>query len=259
MKNLLVVGAAGKIGSEVVRNLSQTENFIVCIDIDKLGLQKLHHNSNSNLIKEIELDITDPSQVKNLADSFKNEGISFDGVVIATGIDHKVTSQGPGDSFKKFEDFPDSLWQSDIAVALTGSYLLLKHFSMLFSDQCSIVLIASDLSIIAPNHSLYNIGLKKNVNFKPVSYSVTKAGLVGLVRYLAIYFAPRQIRVNSVSPGAIFDGQSSDFLEAITEMIPLRRLGTFKETSDLVDFLLSNKSYYITGQNIVIDGGRTVW
>ena len=121
--------------------------------------------------------------------------------------------------------------------------------------------IASDLSIISPDNRLYNEENidKNNANVKPIVYSVVKTGLIGLTRYLATYWAENNIRCNAISPGGVFNNQDQNFIKKIKKLIPLGRLANKDEYKSSVQFLCSEASSYMTGQNIVIDGGRSVW
>jgi len=121
----------------------------------------------------------------------------------------------------------------------------------------NIVNIASDLSVIAPNQNIYKY---KNNNFtKPVTYSVIKHGIVGLTKYLSTYWANKNIKVNSLSPGSVLNNQPKEFLSRIKKLIPMNRLAKKNEYIGAIKFLCTEDSNYMTGQNLVIDGGRSVW
>ena len=120
--------------------------------------------------------------------------------------------------------------------------------------------IASDLSVIAPNQNLYK---KKNVSehlqpVKPVTYSVIKTGLIGLTRYLASYWANKGVRANALSPGGVYIDQPDDFVIRIEKLIPMGRMATKNDYIGAIQFLCSDASLYMNGQNIVIDGGRSI-
>ena len=121
--------------------------------------------------------------------------------------------------------------------------------------------IASDLALIGPDQRIYRQpGLPEPLQpVKPVTYSVVKSGLVGLTRYLATYWADAGVRVNAVSPGGIYNGQPEAFVQKLTNLIPMGRMARLDEYQGTVLFLVSDASSYMTGHNLVVDGGRTAW
>jgi NAD(P)-dependent dehydrogenase (short-subunit alcohol dehydrogenase family) len=121
--------------------------------------------------------------------------------------------------------------------------------------------IASDLSIFAPDQRLYKKdGLQPEQQpVKPVTYSVIKHGLIGLTKYLATYWADRGVRCNALSPGGVFNEQGEEFVKKLTNLIPMNRMASKDEYRGAVQFLCSDASAYMNGQNITMDGGRSVW
>jgi NAD(P)-dependent dehydrogenase (short-subunit alcohol dehydrogenase family) len=121
--------------------------------------------------------------------------------------------------------------------------------------------IASDLAVIAPDQRIYRQpGLPEHLQpAKPVTYSVVKSGLVGLTRYLATYWADSGVRANAISPGGIYTGQPEAFVQKLTSLIPMGRMANADEYQGAVLFLVSDASAYMTGQNLICDGGRTAW
>ena len=154
-------------------------------------------------------------------------------------------------------------WNGDIAVGLTGAYLCARVFGgeMARAGRGAILNIASDMAVIAPDQRLYREPGRADDQqpVKPVTYSVVKAGLLGLTRYLSTYWADQGVRCNALSPGGIYDGQPDDFVQRLANLIPMGRMADADEYNGAVVFLLSDASRYMTGQNLVIDGGRTAW
>jgi NAD(P)-dependent dehydrogenase (short-subunit alcohol dehydrogenase family) len=124
-----------------------------------------------------------------------------------------------------------------------------------------IVNIASDLSVFSPDQRLYRKqGLSDEIQpVKPITYSVIKAGIIGMTRYLATYWANQGVRCNALSPGGVFNGQGDEFVERLSSLIPLGRMASKDEYRAAVQFLCSDASSYMNGQNMVIDGGRSAW
>ncbi len=171
-------------------------------------------------------------------------------------------------NFSRFENFPLHQWHADIAVGLTGALLCSQAFGSHMADnfqktgQRGVILnIASDLAVIAPDQRIYRQeGVAEHLQpVKPVTYSVVKSGLVGMARYLATYWADSGVRVNSISPGGVYNGQPDAFVEKLTNLIPMGRMAKVDEYQGAVLFLISDASSYMTGHNLVVDGGRTAW
>ena len=121
--------------------------------------------------------------------------------------------------------------------------------------------IASDLSVFSPDQRIYRKeGLLDNMQpVKPVTYSVIKAGLVGLTRYLSTYWAEQGVRCNALSPGGVINGQGEEFVQRLSSLIPLGRMAVKEEYRAALQFLCSDASSYMNGQNVVMDGGRSIW
>jgi len=178
--------------------------------------------------------------------------------------DPKVEAGGQtGAHWSRVEGFPLDLWEQDLATGLTGAFVCSQIIgSELARRGKGVILnIASDLSIIAPDQRIYaREGVEADRQpVKPVTYSVVKAGLIGLTRYLATYWAQQNVRVNALSPGGVFDHQPEAFVTKLTNLIPMGRMATRGEYQGAVIFLCSDASAYMTGQNVVMDGGRSVW
>ena len=165
--------------------------------------------------------------------------------------------------WSRLEQFPLDIWNQDIAVGLTGAFLCSQIIGgeMARRGKGVILNIASDLAVIAPDQRIYRQpGLPdEGQPVKPVSYSVVKHGLIGLTRYLATYWANQGVRVNALSPGGVYNDQDDVFVQRLTNLIPLGRMAHKDEYKAAVVFLVSDASSYMTGANLIIDGGRTVW
>lgn len=167
-------------------------------------------------------------------------------------------------NFSRLENFPLDIWYQDLNVGLTGSLLCSKYYGYQISKNSnggSIVNISSDLGLISPDQRLYykkGIDIEKQ-NVKPVSYSVVKSGIIGLTRYLATYWADKNVRCNAICPGGVENQQSKDFLEEIRLRIPLGRMADNFEYQGTLIWMLSDASSYLNGAIIPVDGGRTSW
>jgi NAD(P)-dependent dehydrogenase (short-subunit alcohol dehydrogenase family) len=166
-------------------------------------------------------------------------------------------------AWSRLENFSLEMWLNDISVGLTGAFLCSREVGAHMAARGGGVIlnIASDLGVIAPDQRIYRKdGLADNQQpVKPVTYSVIKHGLIGLTKYLATYWAEAKIRVNALSPGGIFTSQPPEFVAKLTGLIPLGRMAELEEYRAAVLFLVSDASSYMTGANLIVDGGRTTW
>jgi NAD(P)-dependent dehydrogenase (short-subunit alcohol dehydrogenase family) len=207
-------------------------------------------------------DITSAPQVEALLATVLAEFGTVDILINNAANDPKVDAHsGPG--WSRLENFPLAVWDADLAVGLTGAFLCSQVIGaeMARRRRGVIVNVASDLSIIAPDQRLYmQDGLPPEQQpVKPVTYSVVKTALVGLTRYLATYWADSGVRVNSISPGGVYNGQPEEFVSRIARLIPLSRMARADEYQGAILFLCSDASSYMTGANLVVDGGRSCW
>jgi NAD(P)-dependent dehydrogenase (short-subunit alcohol dehydrogenase family) len=166
-------------------------------------------------------------------------------------------------TWTRLENFSLTQWEQDLAVGLTGAFLCAQAFGSEMARRGSgtIVNVSSDLGVIAPDQRLYRQpGVPDDRQpVKPVTYSVVKTGLIGLTRYLATYWCDRGVRVNAISPGGVYNGQPDEFVQRLTSLIPLGRMADVDEYQGAILFLCSDASSYMTGANLIVDGGRSVW
>jgi NAD(P)-dependent dehydrogenase (short-subunit alcohol dehydrogenase family) len=207
-------------------------------------------------------DITDVDQVSALLSTILERYGRVD-ILINNAANNPKVEDSSGDSWMRVENFPLNVWEADIAVGLTGAFLCSQIIGseMARRKKGVILNIASDLAVIAPDQRLYRqegvADLQQPV--KPVTYSVVKTALVGLTRYLATYWADSGVRVNAISPGGVFNGQSDAFVTRLSALIPMARMASVDEYKGAILFLCSDASSYMTGANLVIDGGRSSW
>ena len=165
--------------------------------------------------------------------------------------------------WSRLESYSLEDWHADVDVGLTAAFLCSRVFGAEMARRGGGVIlnIASDLALIAPDQRLYRQegAADDEQPVKPVSYAVVKSGLIGLTRYLATYWADHGVRANALSPGGVREVQDDAFVERLSKLIPLGRMATPDEYKGAVVFLVSDASAYMTGANLVVDGGRTVW
>jgi NAD(P)-dependent dehydrogenase (short-subunit alcohol dehydrogenase family) len=210
------------------------------------------------------LDVTDPASVRTVAGEAAQRFGSIDVLINNAAIDPKVTSAPGMTHGSRLEAFAVEQWNREIAVGLTGAMLCAQTFGSAMAERRRGVIlnIASDLGVIAPDQRLYrnpDAASDAEQPVKPVTYSVIKHGLIGLTKYLATYWADRNVRVNALSPGGVYNNQDPAFVARLTNLIPMGRMADRGDYRGIVQFLCSDASRYMTGQNVVIDGGRSVW
>lgn len=263
----LVTGAAGLLGLEHSRALLESGAHVVLqdIDINKLKRAKgiLEAEYLLNTIRISSSDVTSESSMHAALKKLASEGISITILINNAGINPKYDQVASSGMNSRVEHFDLSDWENQIRVGLTGAFICSKVFGseMAKSGGGVIVNIASDLSVIAPDQRLYErVGIRSDQQpVKPVTYSVIKSGLIGLTKYLATYWHNSGIRVNALSPGGVYEGQEDEFVSKLNALIPLGRMASSEEYRSVIQFLCSDASSYMTGQNIVVDGGRSVW
>ena len=267
-RTALVTGAGGLLGRQHTTALVDAGARVVVTDIGpsqcEAAIAAVRAIAPGADLVPVTIDVTSQESVQAAAFDLASRGISIDILVNNAAIDPKVTSTPGVMHSSRFEAFPVPQWQMEIAVGLTGAMLCSQVFggAMAKRGRGVILNIASDLGVIAPDQRLYrqpNIARSEEQPVKPVTYSVIKHGLIGLTKYLATYWADRGVRVNAISPGGVFNNQDPAFVEKLTRLIPMGRMARVDEYCAAIQFLCSDASSYMTGQNMVIDGGRSVW
>jgi NAD(P)-dependent dehydrogenase (short-subunit alcohol dehydrogenase family) len=267
-KTALVTGAAGLLGQQHAAALLESGATVVLTDISEAALNiasaALAREADAWRIVTYCMDVSKHGSIATVAAKLAANGRRVDILVNNAAIDPKVNGDAGVLETSRLENFPLEQWDLQIAVGLTGAFLCSQVFgsAMAQDGKGGVILnIASDLSVFAPDQRLYRRdGVSEDLQpVKPVTYSVIKAGLVGLTRYLATYWADRNVRANALSPGGVFNGQGDQFVQRLTSLIPLGRMAAQDEYRSAVQFLCSDASAYMNGQNIVMDGGRSTW
>ena len=207
-------------------------------------------------------DITRPDSVHGLLEQILDKYGRIDILVNNAANNPKV--EAPGETaWSHVENFPLAQWNADIAVGLTGTFLCCQVLGgeMARRGSGAIINLASYLGILAPEPRLYR---KEGVPddqqpVKPISYTAVKSAIFGLTRYLAAYWGERGVRVNALTPGGVFNGQDDEFVQKLSRRIPMGRMAEPDELEGAVIFLASDASSYVTGANVIVDGGRVCW
>ena len=265
-KVIVITGAAGLLGQRHAEVVACYGGIPILLDLSQQAVDNLADKLNSKYkvnAMGFAVDITNEESIKDNAEVVFKKFSKIDGLVNNAANNPKVEDNDKV-NFSRLENFPLDIWNDDINIGLTGSFLCAKYYGYKISQNPnggSIVNISSDLGLIAPDQRLYKKdSLADNLqNVKPITYSVVKTGLIGLTRYLATYWADKNVRCNAMCPGGVENGQSKDFLNKIHSRIPMDRLAKPNEYQGSLLWMLSDTSSYLNGAVISVDGGRTVW
>ncbi len=260
----VVTGGAGLLGSEFCKTLAEAGASVAVVDLNFDAAQKIADAlcREGYRAKGFETDITDPDSVKQMVASVLSDWGRLDVLVNSAALDPKFDPDAAlkGIAPGSFEDYPLADWNAALNVNLTGMFLVTQACvkPMVESGKGSIINICSTYGLNGPDQRIY-IKDGQRVAFKPVYYSVTKAGVLGFTKYLAAYYAGTEIRVNALTPGGVFNNHEEYFVKNYSAKTILGRMARKDEMNGALLFLASDASSYMTGNNVVVDGGWTAW
>jgi len=262
-KTVVVTGGAGLLGRQFTTTLAQAGALVCVADIDLQAAQAqvdriIQEGSNAFAIM---VDVTDPKSVRSMVDEVVRVSGRLDVLINNAALDPKFE---PQDFNRKadnaFETYPLNAWEDSLNVNLTGMFLVAQAVAtfMITCGHGVIINICSTYGLVGPDQRIYEIPgeLRK---FKPVDYSVTKAGVLGFTHYLAAYYAGTKIRVNALSPGGVYNEHGESFVHNYSARTIMGRMAELDEMNGAILFLASDASSYMTGANLVVDGGWTAW
>jgi NAD(P)-dependent dehydrogenase (short-subunit alcohol dehydrogenase family) len=260
---VLITGGAGILGQNFITAFLEAGAKVATCDISDEVVTKLNSKFkpeiNSGRFKSFVADLSNTDNVENLIIDIENQ---------LGPIRHLLNNAATkGSDVGKFmrgpSDFEETVWEEVEKVNLKAPFFLsrsianrLKHHGL----AGSIIMVSSIYGIIAPNPQTYegSFYLGQTINTPPI-YSATKSGIIGLTRYLAAYFGEFEVRVNCITPGGVYSGQNDQFRESYSKRVPLKRMAEPMEMVGAAVFLASPAASYITGANIVVDGGFSIW
>jgi len=238
-KIIIVTGGSGLIGKELVADIKRKGGIAINADI---GVETNFEVGNVNM------DISNDNSIQEGLDLIVTEYGRIDGLV--NNAYPRTKDWGT-----KFEDIETASWRTNVDLQMNSYFVCCQKVLKIMAkqDSGSIVNIASIYGVVGNDFTLY----EEYGGTSPAAYSAIKGGLINFTRYLASYYGKKKIRVNCVSPGGIFDRQHPSFVSRYEAKVPMGRLGNPDDIAPAVSFLLSDEAKYITGQNLIVDGGWT--
>jgi len=261
----IVTGGVGLLGAEFCRTLAEAGAAVAVVDLNASASQAVADALTNNGYKALALpaDITQPDSVKAAVEKILSTFGRLDVLVNSAALDPKFDPDAvnKGITPGAFEDYPLDLWNSALDVNLTGMFLMTQACVKPMIERGkkgSIINICSTYGLNGPDQRIY-VKEGKRVAFKPIYYTVTKAGVMGFTKYLAAYYAETEIRVNALTPGGVFNNHEDYFVKNYSAKTILGRMAKKDEMNGALLFLASDASSYMTGNNVIVDGGWTAW
>lgn len=259
-RHAIIAGGAGLLGPTFAEALLEAGAQVSLLDINakELETKTAELRRSFENVQALRCDLTDEHEVEEAVR--RAEVVApIEILVNAAAINPKVDGKAAGTPRVGFADYPAALWRQSMEVNLTGAFLITQAVCrrMETRNRGIIVNVSSNYGVVGPDQRVYQEGQPEPHFIKPGDYTTSKAGLVGFTRYLAAYYAGRGIRVNSLSPGGVFNNHSEAFAKAYGNRTILRRMARRDEYKGAIVFLCSEASSYMTGANLVIDGGWT--
>lgn len=259
-KTAIVTGALGLIGKEHCKALSEAGANVVVADLNEETCKEFASTLSTESIG-VSLNVADKDSVESVRDKIIEKFGHIDVLVNNAAINDMFENPKAASEQSKFENYPLELWQKSLDVNLTGVFLCSQVFGKVMADQKSgsIINIASTYGITAPDQSLYIKEDGTQAFYKPPAYSATKGGVIMFTRFLASYWGKEGVRVNTLSPGGVENNQDEFFVNKYSAKTPLNRMASPTDYKGAVVFLASDASSYMTGANLIVDGGWTAW
>ena len=263
-KTALITGAGGLLGPKHAEALVECGARVILTDHHEDRVfareQELNEKYGKRVATSHRMDVTNKQEVEEVFSRYD----AIDILINNAAKDPKVKKGGGLKPDSRFETMSQEYWSEGIDAAVNGTFICSQVAAnkMLRNNQGGVILnISSDLGVIAPDQRIYR---KPDVtedmqNVKPITYSAAKWAIIGMTKYLAVYFANKNIRVNCLSPTGVFNDHPEEFVKKLSNIIPMGRMAHIDEYKGAIAFLCSDASTYMTGENMVIDGGKTVW
>ncbi|WP_319525422.1 SDR family oxidoreductase [uncultured Desulfosarcina sp.] len=262
-KIIVITGGLGQLGLQYAAELLERNARIAIFDLPEsaeLNRNQFDLLENSKRFLYCQVNVTDKNSIESgLNKVIKEWGIPH-GLINNAALDSPphapISENGP------FETYPESSWDKIMEVNAKGVLLMCQVIggAMAEAKRGSIVNISSIYGIVSPDHRIYNYRRKTGETFyKPIAYSASKSTILNMTRYMATYWAPKGVRVNTITLGGVYNNQEDEFIKEYSSKVPLGRMADPDEYNGAIVFLISDASSYMTGSNLIIDGGWTAW
>ena len=257
-KTAIVTGACGLLGKEHCRALSEAGANVVVADINLQQAEGFAAELTGNHLA-LAVDVTDKESLINAKNSILQKYNSIDVLVNNAAVNDMFENPELSGFYSRFENYPLDIWTKSLEVNVTGVFLASQVFGSVMAEagKGSIINIASTYGIIGPDQSIYVEEGKEQEFFKSPAYPATKGAIVNFTRYLAAYWGKDGVRVNTLSPGGVENGQEDWFIKNYSQKTVLNRMAKPQDYKGALVFLASEASAYMTGGNLVVDGGWT--
>lgn len=258
-KIAVVTGAAGLLGRQHCKALSEAGAIVIASDLDRIQCDEIAKNL-PGIAHGFQLDVTVKNSIDNLKTFIQHRYGKLDILVNNAAINDMFENKSSAFENSKFENYPVDMWDKSMKVNVTGIFLCSQILGklMLERNQGSIINIASTYGIVAPDQNLYKRPDGTQAFYKSPVYSVTKGAVIAFTKYLAAYWGRQGIRVNTLSPGGVLNGQEEYFINNYSVKTPLGRMANADEYRGAIVYLASDASKYVTGANLIVDGGWTI-
>lgn len=263
----IITGGAGMLGMQHAATIAEVGGHVVVADLsEETVARSAAEITQAHGVEAFgaRVDITRKPEVDAMVAAVMKKFSRIDILINNAALTVRGGSERAKEYFAPFEEYPLDLWEKALQVNLTGMFLCCQAAGKVMVAQRSGVIlnIASDVGNISPDHRIYegvaNPHTGEPFNM-PIAYATTKAGVINFTRYLATYWADKGLRVNCISPGGVYAGHDPQFVKNVTYRIPLGRMAAVDEYKGAILFLVSDSSSYMTGANLIVDGGRTAW
>lgn len=259
-KVAIVTGATGLIGRNHCRALADAGAIVIACDLDSSAASVVAASLGSAHLGR-GLDVTNPGSLSALREELLAQFGTIDILVNNAAINDMVENPELAAELSKFENYPLTLWKRVLDVNVTGVFLCCQVFGTVMAERGSgsIINIASTYGVVAPDQSIYKTPDGEQPFFKSAAYPTSKGAVVMLSKFLATYWGSKGVRVNTLSPGGVENNQASHFIDNYSQKTPLGRMAAPSEYMGALVFLASDASAYMTGHNLLVDGGWTAW